>query len=246
MDYVNAPVGKGTRPRAAAQAAGGGADHDRHRRGVDDDLRARRAVAQGEDRHQPPRLRPTLAVVDPTLTMTQPAGGDRRVGHGHPLPRARELHRAAVHVVRRASSPSSGCPTAARTRSRTCGRRRRCRCSRRRSAGRCATATTSTAREQMAMAATFAGLGFGNAGVHIPHANAYPIAGRVRGLPPRRLPRRRADGAARDGGLADRARGVPVHLRGRARAPPARRARCSARTTPTTTAPTRCPACSPT
>ena len=38
------------------------------------------------------------------------------------------------------------------------------------------------AREQMAMAATFAGLGFGNAGVHIPHANAYPIAGRVRGL----------------------------------------------------------------
>ncbi len=34
------------------------------------------------------------------------------------------------------------------------------------------------------MAATFAGLGFGNAGVHIPHANAYPIAGRVRDLPP--------------------------------------------------------------
>jgi alcohol dehydrogenase class IV len=32
----------------------------------------------------------------------------------------------------------------------------------------------------MALAATFAGLGFGNAGVHVPHANAYPIAGRVR------------------------------------------------------------------
>jgi alcohol dehydrogenase class IV len=40
------------------------------------------------------------------------------------------------------------------------------------------------AREQMAMAATFAGLGFGNAGVHIPHANAYPIAGRVRDYAP--------------------------------------------------------------
>jgi hydroxyacid-oxoacid transhydrogenase len=34
------------------------------------------------------------------------------------------------------------------------------------------------------LAATFAGLGFGNAGVHIPHANAYPIAGRVRDYRP--------------------------------------------------------------
>ena len=40
------------------------------------------------------------------------------------------------------------------------------------------------AAEQMALAATFAGLGFGNAGVHIPHANAYPIAGRVRDFTP--------------------------------------------------------------
>jgi len=38
------------------------------------------------------------------------------------------------------------------------------------------------------MAATFAGLGFGNAGVHIPHANAYPIAGRVRDYRPEGYP----------------------------------------------------------
>jgi alcohol dehydrogenase class IV len=44
------------------------------------------------------------------------------------------------------------------------------------------------AREQMAMAATFAGMGFGNAGVHIPHANAYPIAGRVRDFRPTGYP----------------------------------------------------------
>jgi alcohol dehydrogenase class IV len=40
------------------------------------------------------------------------------------------------------------------------------------------------ARHDMMLAATFAGLGFGNAGVHVPHANAYPIAGRVRDYRP--------------------------------------------------------------
>ena len=40
------------------------------------------------------------------------------------------------------------------------------------------------ARMDMSMAATFAGMGFGNAGVHIPHANGYPIAGRVRDYHP--------------------------------------------------------------
>jgi alcohol dehydrogenase class IV len=38
-------------------------------------------------------------------------------------------------------------------------------------------------------------LGFGNAGVHIPHANAYPIAGRVKDFHPKDYPGRRADGA---------------------------------------------------
>ena len=44
------------------------------------------------------------------------------------------------------------------------------------------------AREAMTMAATFAGMGFGNAGVHLPHANAYPIAGRVRDFRPKDYP----------------------------------------------------------
>jgi alcohol dehydrogenase class IV len=40
------------------------------------------------------------------------------------------------------------------------------------------------ARVHLALAATYAGMGFGNAGVHIPHAVAYPIAGLVRDYRP--------------------------------------------------------------
>jgi len=40
------------------------------------------------------------------------------------------------------------------------------------------------AREGMMRAAMYAGIGFGNAGVHIPHACAYPIAGMVRDYRP--------------------------------------------------------------
>ncbi|MGY1619050.1 hydroxyacid-oxoacid transhydrogenase [Geodermatophilus sp. SYSU D00691] len=40
------------------------------------------------------------------------------------------------------------------------------------------------ARSDMMAAATFAGMGFGNSGVHIPHANAYPIAGMVKDYRP--------------------------------------------------------------
>ena len=87
-----------------------------------------------------------------------------------------------------ASSPRSGCPTAAATRSRTCGPSGRCRCSPRRFRIAVRDGSDEGARGEMALAATFAGLGFGNAGVHVPHANAYPIAGRVRDFHPEGYP----------------------------------------------------------
>lgn len=44
--------------------------------------------------------------------------------------------------------------------------------------------TDDEARGQMLLASGFAGIGFGNAGVHLPHAMAYPVAGMVRDFHP--------------------------------------------------------------
>jgi hydroxyacid-oxoacid transhydrogenase len=47
------------------------------------------------------------------------------------------------------------------------------------------------ARTQMMLATIYAGMGFANAGVHLPHAMGYPIAGNVRGFHPPDYPQKK-------------------------------------------------------
>jgi hydroxyacid-oxoacid transhydrogenase len=132
-------------------------------------------------------LRPRLAVVDPTLTTTQPGMVTAAAGMDI-LCHALESYTARWYADFDAKRPEERVPY--------CGANPIADMWSERAMGLLAGAFRAAvrdggdlrAREEMALAATFAGLGFGNAGVHIPHANAYPIAGRVRGYHPEGYP----------------------------------------------------------
>ncbi|WP_163509490.1 hydroxyacid-oxoacid transhydrogenase [Fodinicola acaciae] len=130
------------------------------------------------------RLRPTLAVVDPLLTMTLPAGVTAAAGmdivcHALESYTARwfttfDRKKPEERVTYCGSNPISDL---------WCEKSMALLAS---SFRRAYTHGSSDvdARTDTMMAATFAGMGFGNSGVHIPHANGYPIAGRVRSYVP--------------------------------------------------------------
>ena len=134
-----------------------------------------------------PRLRPTLAVVDPRLTLSQPAGVTAACGMDI-LCHALESYTARPFDSYDRKQPEQRVPY--------CGANPIGDMWSEKAMSLLATSFRTAvhhgddeaAREQMALAATFAGMGFGNAGVHIPHANAYPIAGRVRDFRPAGYP----------------------------------------------------------
>ncbi len=133
------------------------------------------------------RLRPTLAVVDPDLTMTQPALVTASCGMDI-LCHALESYTARSYTSFDAKQPEERVPY--------CGANPIADMFAERALSLLAVSfreavrdgSDATAREQMALAATFAGMGFGNAGVHVPHACAYPVAGRVRDYRPEGYP----------------------------------------------------------
>jgi hydroxyacid-oxoacid transhydrogenase len=187
MEYVNAPVGGGRAPSkpllplvAVPTTTGTGAESTTVCVLDVLSLQVKTGISH-------PRLRPTLAVVDPQLTMSQPAGVTAASGLDI-LCHALESYTARPYTSFDRKRPEQRVPY--------CGanpigdmwaeQALTLMASSFRRAVR--DGSDRAARSQMAMAATFAGLGFGNAGVHIPHANAYPIAGRVRDFHPAGYP----------------------------------------------------------
>jgi hydroxyacid-oxoacid transhydrogenase len=187
MDYVNVPVGGGKDPTeplrplvAVPTTTGTGAESTTVCILDVLSLKVKTGISHA-------RLRPTLAVVDPDLTVTQPSGVTAAAGMDI-LCHALESYTARPYTTFERKRPEQRVPY--------CGsnpvadmwseKAMSLLASSFRRAVRDGTDTE--ARGSMALAATFAGLGFGNAGVHIPHANAYPIAGRVEGFHPKDYP----------------------------------------------------------
>jgi hydroxyacid-oxoacid transhydrogenase len=185
MDYVNKPVGQGKAPAgplkplvAVPTTAGTGSESTAVCILDILSLKVKTGISHW-------RLRPTLAVVDPLLTMTVPPGVTASAGMDV-LCHALESYTARPYTDYARRKPEQ--------RVAYCGANPVSDLWSERAMGLLAKsfrravrdgAEDVEARTDMMMAATFAGMGFGNAGVHIPHANGYPIAGRVRGYTPK-------------------------------------------------------------
>ena len=187
MDYINAPVGKAQAPVnpllplvAVPTTTGTGSESTTICVLDVLALHVKTGISHAA-------LRPTLAVVDPELTVSQPAMVTAASGLDI-LCHALESYTARWYADFEAKRPEQRVPY--------CGANPIADLWSEKALSLLATSfrtavrdgSDTAAREQMATAATFAGLGFGNAGVHVPHANAYPIAGRVRDYRPAGYP----------------------------------------------------------
>lgn len=186
MDYVNAPVGAGRAPSvplkplvAVPTTTGTGAESTTI---CVLDVLAQR-VKTGISHV---RLRPVLAVVDPLLTLTQPSGVTASAGMDI-LCHALESWTARPYTSYDRKAPAERVPYCGANPISDMWAERAMRLLAH-AFRRAVREGDEAARHDMALAATFAGLGFGNAGVHIPHANAYPIAGQVRDFHPADYP----------------------------------------------------------
>ncbi len=135
-----------------------------------------------------PRLRPSEAIVDPRCTHTLPASVVAASGMDV-LCHALESFTARPSTTRAMPTPATARPMSQGANPWSdLGCREALRLCHAYLARAVADAGDHEARAQMMWAATLAGIAFGNAGVHAPHAMAYAVAGRVRGFHPEGYP----------------------------------------------------------
>jgi hydroxyacid-oxoacid transhydrogenase len=187
MDYVNAPVGGGRapahplRPLVAVPTTTGTGSESTTICVLDVlDLKVKTGISHV-------RLRPALAVVDPLLTVTQPPEVTAACGMDI-LCHALESYTALPYTAFPRKAPEQRVPYCGANPVADMWSERALRLLARSLRTAVADGDNLQARTDMALAATFAGMGFGNAGVHIPHANAYPVAGGVRDFHPTGYP----------------------------------------------------------
>ncbi|MDG4667078.1 hydroxyacid-oxoacid transhydrogenase [Mycobacterium sp. 236(2023)] len=188
LEYVNAPVGAGTavpgplKPHIACPTTSGTGSEVTGIAIFDLlSMSAKTGIAS-------PALRPTEALVDPDCTDTLPAGvvacsGLDVLSHAlesytaRPYLRRAAPARPSLRPMSQGANPWSdlGCGEALRLLGKFLVRA-------------VGDASDREAREQVMWAATLAGIAFGNAGVHLPHAMAYAVAGLVRDFRPEGYP----------------------------------------------------------
>lgn len=184
MEYVNPPVGSGRAPVnqlmplvAVPTTTGTGAESTTVCILDVLALKVKTGISHA-------RLRPALAVVDPDLTFTQPAGVTASAGMDI-LCHALESYTARWYTTNERKTPEQRVPYCGANPVSDLWAEKALGLLARSFRTAVAHGENRAAREDMALAATMAGMGFGNAGVHIPHANGYPIAGRVKDFRPK-------------------------------------------------------------
>jgi hydroxyacid-oxoacid transhydrogenase len=187
MDYVNVPVGGGKAPTepllplvAVPTTTGTGSESTTVCVLDVLSLRVKTGISH-------PRLRPTLAVVDPLLTASQPAGVTASSGMDI-VCHALESYTARPYASFDRKRPEQRVPYCGSNPVADMWSEKALSLISRSFRRAVRDGDDIEARADMAMAATFAGMGFGNAGVHVPHANAYPLAGQVRDFRPADYP----------------------------------------------------------
>src|SRR5215213_5756030 len=187
LDYINKPVGGGKAPSkplnplvAVPTTTGTGSESTTICVMDVLALRVKTGISHA-------RLRPTMAVIDPDLTVTQPPGVTAASGMDI-LCHALESYTARWYTTYDRKNPEQRVPY--------CGANPISDMWAEKALSLLAGSFRRAVRHGhvlprpgvVAVAATFAGMGFGNAGVHIPHANAYPIAGQVKDFHPKDYP----------------------------------------------------------